>query len=55
MDLEQQIIDLHKQYPNDMELGEQVRVLAWSLMKNENDPNQLSLFSQEELDALRNA
>jgi len=55
MDLEQQIIDLHKQYPNDMELGEQVRIMAWSLMKKENDPNQLSLWTEEELDALGNA
>ena len=53
MDLEQQIIDLHKQYPNDMELGEQVRVLAWSLMKQENDPNQLTLFPNKEMDSMK--
>ena len=56
MDLQQQIIDLHKQYPNDMELGRQVRVMAWHLMREEGqiqDPNQLTLWSEEELEELK--
>jgi hypothetical protein len=32
--LEQQIIDLRKKYPNDAQLGEQVRALAGSLIRS---------------------
>lgn len=56
MDLQQQIIDLHKQYPNDMELARHVRVIAWHLMSEEGqiqDPNQLTLWSEEELEELK--
>jgi hypothetical protein len=50
--LEQLIVELHKQYPNNFEFGEKVRNIAWSLEKQEVDPNQLTLFSDEEMDSM---
>jgi len=58
--LEQLIVELHKQYPNNFEFGKEVRKMAWSLEKQEVDPekqevdpNQLTLFSNEEMDSMK--
>jgi hypothetical protein len=51
--LEQLIVELNKQYPNNFEFGEEVRKIAWSLEKQEVDPNQLTLFSNEEMDSMK--
>jgi hypothetical protein len=51
--LEQLIVELHNQYPNNIEFGEEVRKIAWSLEKQEVDPNQLTIFSNEEMDSMK--
>jgi len=51
--LEQLIVELHKQYPNNFEFGEEIRKIAWSLEKQERDPNELSLFSNDEMKAMK--
>ena len=54
--LQQTIIDLVRQYPNDLELGEKVRELGWNLINEveTRDPNQLKLWSEDELNSFNN-
>lgn len=54
--LQQIIIDLVRQYPNDLELGEKVRELGWNLINEveTRDPNQLKLWSEDELNSFNN-
>ena len=54
--LQQTIIDLVRQYPNDMELGEKVRELGWNLINEveTRDPNQLKLWTEDELKSFNN-
>lgn len=51
--LEQLILELHKQYPNNFKFGEEVRKIAWSLEKQEVDPNQPTLFPNKEIDSIK--
>jgi len=54
--LQQTIIDLVRQYPNNLELGEQVRKLGWNLINEveTRDPNQLKLWTEDELNSFNN-
>lgn len=54
--LQQTIIDLVRTYPNDMDLGEKVRELGWNLINEveTRDPNQLKLWTDEELNSFNN-
>ena len=54
--LQQIIIDLVRQYPNDLELGAKVRELGWNLINEveTRDPNQLKIWTEEELNSFNN-
>ena len=54
--LQQTIIDLVRQYPNDLELGTKVRELGWNLINEveTRDPNQLKLWIEDELNSFNN-
>jgi len=42
------IMDLVEQYPNDQELGKNVRKVYWEQRKNVTNPAQLDLFEDED-------
>ena len=42
------IMDLVEQYPNDQELGKNVRKVYWEQRKNVTNPNQLNIFDDED-------
>jgi hypothetical protein len=51
--LRTELIRLHKKYPNNMELGNQVRSLIWKMMEerskkisDENLPGQINIFGE---------
>ena len=54
--LQQTIIDLVRQYPNDLQLGAKVRELGWNLINEveTHDPNQLKLWTEDELNSFNN-
>jgi len=41
-------MDLVEQYPNDQELGKNVRKVYWEQRKNVKNPNQLDIFDDED-------
>jgi uncharacterized protein (UPF0147 family) len=45
-----QIMDLVEQYPNDQELGKNVRQVYWEQRKNVKNPNQLNIFDEDSRD-----
>lgn len=42
------IMDLVEQYPNDQELGKNVRKVYWEQRKNVTNPNQLDIFKDDD-------